>query len=294
MSSGRSRRNKRRRAEHEEEHEDSERWAVSYADMMTVLVGLFIVLYAMSQVDEAKYEELRNSLSMALGHPAVSIIDGSNGAMSGDASFEIVPDVAGDAGFDPELVPPIDGDFSEEQANLQTAMNEYARLQGLADRISAALAKEGLDDRVRYRISDRGLAIGMVADDVFFAADTAHLTETARTVIDTIGPVLVDIEDDIAVEGHANVLPSTRYATNWELSSDRATQVLRRLVEAGGVPAGRIGATGFGAARPLEEAGGITALDSNRRVDLIILSGLPDDIRSLLPSIAAAAAAEQE
>ena len=106
-------------------------------------------------------------------------------------------------------------------------------------------------------------------------------------VLDVTGPVLANLTDQISVEGHANVLPTKRYPTNWELSSDRATQVLRRLAEQGHVEPTRIAAVGFGDARPLVDTGGLDALDANRRVDLVVLSGVPDEVRVLLPSIAA-------
>src|SRR5690554_2473696 len=91
-SGGHGGRPRRRRAQHEEEHENHERWAVSYADMMTVLVALFIVMYAMSVVDEDKYNELRQSLAAGFGAPAPVALNGSSGALPGLESFEIAPD----------------------------------------------------------------------------------------------------------------------------------------------------------------------------------------------------------
>ncbi|KGM09321.1 flagellar motor protein MotB [Cellulomonas bogoriensis] len=279
----------------EEEHENHERWAVSYADMMTVLVGLFIVMYAISSVDETKFEQLRDSLAVGFGPfsgPSTpSILESGTGPLPLD-TFEITPDLAAQAAveFDRSLAASVDEDADVEtpdERSYRLAVGEYDRLSGIADEISDALAAEGLSDRVRYRVTDRGLFIGMVADDVFFAADAARLTSTAKRVIDTIGPILADLPEEISVEGHANVLPSVRYATNWELSSDRATQVLRRLVENNGLRPDRISSVGFGEARPLESAGGVEALEANRRVDLVVLSSAPETVRELLPSVAA-------
>lgn len=268
---------------HEEEHENHERWAVSYADMMTVLVGLFIVLYAMSVVDEVKFEELKASLAAGFGHRTTSMMVGSTGALTGLESTEIAPDLRTDVEKEAGLTE-ARTDLTEEQERQAAALAELARFDELTERIRAALADDGLDDRVRFRVTERGLVIGMVADDVFFAPDTATLTDTARRVIDAAGPVLADLTEQISVEGHANVLPSTRYPTNWELSSDRATQVLRRLVEQRYVAPERIASVGFGDARPLTAA---DALDENRRVDVVVLSAAPDDVRALLPALAA-------
>jgi len=280
----------RKKHEEHEEHENHERWAVSYADMMTVLVGLFIVLYSISQVDQAKFEQLRESLAAGFGHRAPSMLDGSTGALTGIEAIEISPELAEEAGI--EADPVVEGltesdGPTEEELNLQAATAEYDRLQGIAEQVQQALVGQGLGDRVKFRITERGLMIGMVADDVFFTAASAELSPTATRVIDTITPVLVRMPEEISVEGHANILPvSGRYATNWELSADRATQVLRRMVEVGGLPATRVSAVGFGDARPLNEPGA-DPLEVNRRVDVVVVSGLPEEIRMLLPLIAA-------
>src|SRR5450759_4139393 len=74
---------RRPRGGHEEEHENTERWLLSYSDMITVLMALFIVLFAISQVDQSKYDALRTSLAAGFGHPVVSVISGGQGARSG-------------------------------------------------------------------------------------------------------------------------------------------------------------------------------------------------------------------
>jgi chemotaxis protein MotB len=107
-------------------------------------------------------------------------------------------------------------------------------------------------------------------------------------VLDLAGPTLVALQEQISVEGHANTVPiSGRYATNWELSSDRATQVLRHLVETDGMPGTRIQAVGYGDTRPLVDGTGDDAMTANRRVDMVILSVAPEAVRALLPSVAA-------
>lgn len=295
MSSGHGSGNHGRKSKkvHEEEHENHERWAVSYADMMTVLVGLFIVLYSMSQVDQVKFEALRESLAAGFGHRAPSMMVGSTGALAGVESFEIAPDLAGETGFESEQIQTPDltasgggQELTEEQKNYAAAVAEYDRLEGIAQQVAAALEQQGLRDRVRFRITERGLIIGMVADDVFFSPASATLTDTALHVLDTVSPVLRGLGEQISVEGHTNTIPvSGRYATNWELSSDRATQVLRRLVEVGGLPADHVAAVGFGEARPLDDPNE-DPIVANRRVDLVVVSGVPEDVRQLLPVLA--------
>lgn len=278
---------RRKDAHEEEEPENHERWAVSYADMMTVLVGLFIILYSISQVDQTKFEELRQSLAVGFGNNAPSTLEGAPGALTGVEATNISPDLATEVGVATQpVVTPEEGP-TEEELNFQAAAVEYDRLQAVANQVDAALQTQSLGDRVRFRVTERGLIIGMVADDVFFTAASAQLSDTAARVIDTITPVLVGLPDEVSVEGHANILPvSGRYATNWELSADRATQVLRRMVEVGGLPGGRVSAVGYGDARPLDDPG-MDPLEVNRRVDAVVLSSLPEAIRMLLPVLAA-------
>ena len=98
--------------------------------------------------------------------------------------------------------------------------------------------------------------------------------------------MVADIDDEISVEGNANTLPAGYYyETNWELAADRAVKVLRRLVENDGVDGDRIAAVSFGDQRPLADDGG-DPLAANRRVDLVILTSVSDEIRQYLPEIA--------
>ena len=287
---------------HEEEHVNHERWLVSYSDMITVLMALFIVLFAISQVDQDKYVALRDSLAAGFQDTTTSpsVLDGSAGTMDGTS---IVPDTspaAGTAGMvsadnglgmqgaEPVPQPTTSATASVDPEVLAAAEKEAAHLQELQAMIAANLAANGLDGTVRFRIDERGLVLGLVADDVFFAAASADMTPTARRVLDVAAPSLVGLGEQISVEGHANVIPvSGRYATNWELSTDRATQVLRHLVEVDGMPGGRIMAIGFGDTRPLVADSSPDALVQNRRVDLVVLSAAPEQVRALVPALTA-------
>jgi chemotaxis protein MotB len=252
---------------------------------MTVLVGLFIVLFAMSQIDTIKFEQLRRSLAVSFGNDAPSMMVGGAGVLSGLDTYEISPDFTStvmDGDLSEETTP--DTELTEEQKNYDLAVVEYERLSEIASAVLNALGEQGLADRVTFRISERGLTIGMVADDVFFAPDQAVLTPTARRVIDTTGNVLAGLTDQISVEGNANTLPTNHYDTNWELAADRAVKVTRQLVETGDVPGNRIAAVSFGDQRPLADDGG-DPLSANRRVDLVVLTPVDEDVKVYLPQI---------
>lgn len=295
----RAHRPSRRGGGHEEEHVNHERWLVSYSDMITVLMALFIVLFAISQVDQQKYVALRASLAAGFGDEVTqeSVLTGSDGVLDGltatgstqDDASSTAGIVDADAGLGEQAAQPTAAaQPSVDPAVLAAAQAEAAHLEEIAAHIRGALAGQGLDGVVQMRVDERGLVLGLVADDVFFAPASAQLTPTARAVLDAAGPTLVAIQEAVRVEGHANVLPvGGRYATNWELSADRATQVLRHLVEADGMPATRIEAVGFGDARPLVQGMDDAALAANRRVDLVVLSGAPETVRALLPAVGA-------
>jgi len=282
--------NGRARKHEEEEPENHERWAVSYGDMMTVLLALFIVLYAISVVDQTKFEELRTSLAVGFGAPSVSMLEGSSGPLEGVESFQIAPDFTGvstDAGAATDTA---SVEMSQEAQDFLAATTEYEQLNDIQKQIEEHLAAQGLGASVDFKVNDRGLVVGLVGSDVFFAADNSALTGTARQIVDAIAAPLRGQARQISIEGHANVLPSTQYATNWELSSDRATKVLRRFVELGGVPGRQIAAVGFGDSRPEMAGNSPEALAANRRVDIVIESAQSEAVRALLPLLAQALA----
>lgn len=296
---------RRRKKADEEEHVNAERWAVSYSDMMTVLMGLFIVLFAISQVDQQKFTALRDSLATGFGQGTVrsSVLESNPGVLDGVSAATDANEVGtaglvtADKGLGQQASAPqaagaqkAGASPTEDPKLLLAARAEAAHLEQIRDAIKSELGAVGLSDAVDYKITERGLIIGLVAQDVFFGPESAQLTPTSQRVIDTLSPTLRGITEQVSIEGHANTLPvsgSGRYATNWELSSDRATQVVRRLVEADGMPADRIMAVGFGDARPEVPGTDDRALDANRRVDLVVLSGAPDAVRKLLPIVAA-------
>lgn len=273
--------NGRARKHEEEEPENHERWAVSYADMMTVLLALFIVMYAISGVDQGKYNQLRTSLAIGFGSRAVSILDASSGPLNGMESFQIAPDFTGVSGdFKPATTATVQ--MTQETKDFLAATQEYEQLIDIEKQIQQQLDAQGLSASVDYKIDERGLVVGLVGSDVFFMPDDATLTSTAQRVADTIAVPLRDQSRQISIEGHANVLPSQHYATNWELSSDRATKLLRRFVETGGIPGGQILAVGYGDARPEIAGASPEALAANRRVDIVIESAQSEAVRALL------------
>ena len=258
----------RGRPQADDHDEPDERWAVSYADMVTVLMCLFIVLFAVSNVDKGKFEQLANSLATGFGQePAEGGADTVEG-----------------------LVIPPDKIHEDGAADLTSrAEIEYESLEELRERMRQALAAQGLEDTVQFVIDERGLKVGLVGAETFFSDNSTTLTAKADAVLDAIGDVLTGVDNQVSVEGHADHrAPAAPFPTNWELSSGRSTQVARFLVEHEGVTGGRVKATGFSDTRPLEQGDSADALASNRRVDIVVESSEQEQVRALIPSIAQA------
>ena len=251
-------------SEPEEEHAD-ERWMASYMDMVTVLMCLFIVLFAISSVDADKFKELSVSLATGFGATPSETVDTASGL--------VVP---------PSLV----GEDGEVTALLTEARAEIDRLEIIKERINSGLTDQGLQNAVRYEITERGLIVRLIGAETFFSGNSVDLTPMAVGVLGSTGSVLATIPQEITIEGHADPRGSSLpFATDWELSSGRATQVVRYLVESSGISGGRIGAVGFGSARPLAADSNLASIALNRRVDIVILSDASEDVRALIPDV---------
>ncbi|WP_213814897.1 flagellar motor protein MotB [Glaciihabitans sp. dw_435] len=258
-----------------EEHHD-ERWMASYMDMVTVLMCMFIVLYAMSSVDVDKFEKLRMSLSTGFGTTATNYADTATGIV-------VPPDLIGDKGT--LTATNVEGDPVDPK-DLDLAKNELDGLLKIRDRIDAGLEAQGLQSTVKYEVDARGLTTRLVGAETFFDGNSDVLTPKARRVLATIGSVLASIPHQVSVEGHADPHGSSGpFPTDWELSSARATTVVRYFVDRSHVAGKRASAVGYGSTRPISTGTSVTAIAANRRVDIVIVSGAPESVRTLLPNL---------
>jgi chemotaxis protein MotB len=264
---------RRRKHEEHEEHENHERWMVSYADMLTLLLALFIVLYAMSQVDQTKYEALRSSLSVGFGGEP-TVMTGSSGVLQ-DEQKAVAPDLYSGA----FIGGPVEGGTTEKSAEekrqLAAAKVEANTLKGVEARLLKALRKEGLRRDVRTVIDERGLVVSLVSRHVVFQPDVATLSRRGQRVVDTLAPVLGGIPNALRMDGHTNQEPvrPRLFATDWDLSAARAVTVLRRLNELHGLPQSRLSASAFGHVKPLIDPSLPGSQDINKRVDIVVLPG---------------------
>ncbi|WP_448614135.1 flagellar motor protein MotB [Modestobacter sp. URMC 112] len=301
-SSGHGGHGGRRAKKHEEEeHENHERWLVSYADMMTLLLVLFVVLYALSQIDKEKFTAFAAGAQEGFGAPVTVLNDGAAiDAPTEDDSPLLPVQISEEAAIDGTRLTDAEAAAAEAAAAQRAARTAdearaaYDQLSRARDALAAALAAAGEADAAQFVIDERGLVIRVVSDPVLFAPESAALQPQGATVLDALAPTLVALPNLLRVEGHANSIPVTRggpWPSNWELSAVRATTVLRHLSERGNVAEDRLSAAGYGSTKPLVPDSDPTHVTANRRVDVIVLSTASAEANQLLPGLEAAAAA---
>jgi chemotaxis protein MotB len=236
---------KKHRGELHEEHTD-ETWLIPYADLLTLLLALFVILYASSNVDMQKLQEMQDAW----------VNEMNNGG--GLSSFMVVRTTPAD-----ETAP----DESDEP------MSEDQSLEELEAILKQMLADQGLQDQVNTSIDDRGLVISM-NDAVLFDPGYAVIKDQYRDILVRIGETIDRLPNYIRVEGHTDDVPqsSEQFPSNWELSTGRATSVVRLFADYAEIAPEKLMAVGYGEWRPISDNLTPEGRSKNRRVDVIILS----------------------
>jgi chemotaxis protein MotB len=238
----------RRHKGHAAEHENAERWLLTYADLITLLMVFFVVLYSMSSADSTKFKRMSAALQQAFN---VDVLQGQTQSSIGDG--------------DP--APAVSADTT---AISDAQVPQVARLQGA---ISAVLDGVPQAPDVTVTVDREGIVIRL-SGSYLFDSGRAELKPNSLAVLDTIADQLKLIDNEIRVDGHTDSTPieSSRYPTNWELSTARALAVTRYLSESDGVQATRLMAAGFGEFRPLYVNDTRDHRAMNRRVEIHLLS----------------------
>ncbi|MBB5847067.1 OmpA/MotB family protein [Mobiluncus mulieris] len=262
------------------EPENTERWAVSYLDMITVMMCLFLVLYAISQVDSGKLAKLSKSLAAGFNQSlqVVSPLHTTSGLglLSGSTSAVNLGSMMGN-----------DTTTAAGQPERIQAMAEASHLNQIKQQVEQALASAGQTGALQMRITEKGLVLGMVASDTYFKPGDAEVQPTAQAVLAALAPVLAGTPEDVAIEGYADPNPqySAKYPSNYHLAAGRAIEVLIHL-RSGGVPGSKLRTISYGADHQTQVEAGQDAWSLNRRVDIVIMSRAKDSVRAMLPEAA--------
>ncbi|MGE8499301.1 MAG: flagellar motor protein MotD [Pseudomonas sp.] len=251
-----------RRRRHEE-HENHERWLVSYADFITLLFAFFVVMYSISSINEGKYKILSESLTGVFNQP--------------DRSIKPIP--VGDER--PRTTEP-DRSMVDEDLTQMAADN----LQSIADSVSQAFGDLIQSDQLKVRGNELWIEIEL-SSSLLFPSGDALPDDQAFEIIEKVAKILAPYENPVHVEGFTDNLPirTAQYPTNWELSAARAASIVRMLAM-DGVDPGRLAAVGYGESQPVADNATAEGRARNRRVVLVVSRNL--DVRRSVSGVGSA------
>lgn len=301
MSKPNSRGRHRGHDDEHEEHVNHEAWVIPYADVLTLLMALFLVLFALGRTDEENIELAAESFRKELSGPGfLSFGDGNDGegplSVGGMSVIEGLGPLPGQADTndplannDPSHVSPAPIDVLGDPTDIEKMDSVPSptfdplddadqRLGDPLEEVERAVRESaegtGLIDEVGFRRDLRGLIVTIVTDRVLFEPGGADIQGRGLPILGVIADALEDLPNDVMVEGHTDRRPisTTRFPSNWELSTTRATSVLRYLVDQESFPVRRISAAGYADTRPVDTGDTPEALAKNRRVEIVVLT----------------------
>jgi len=229
-----------RRRINKDEHENLERWLLTYADLITLLLAFFIMMYTFSKHDAQKYIEVSAHLK--------TIFSGGSGiAHQGKANGKI-----------------------SLESQLQTGSSIGVE-EKLKNEFNETSNDNGLKNNIFIFTDERGVVV-RIMDKAFYDEGKADLKLGAKGALDKIIPIIRDLKNHIRIEGHTDNTPISKgeFKSNWELSVRRATEVVRYILEKGPIPPDRVSATGYAEYRPVINNYTTENRALNRRVEIII------------------------
>ncbi|MCD6119264.1 flagellar motor protein MotB [bacterium] len=256
-----------RKKKQEEAPEGSERWLITYADMITLLMVMFVVFFAMATVDLKKFKAAAQSLKEGFGASRPEAGKAQAAATEAVPVFEIP---GGDT--------PLEG-VGSGAGGSPIDIFEFPRITRQLEEEMKSLLTEGMFEGASVSIdyNQRGIVITVSPDNILFDSGKATLKPEFKQILDVLGPTLLKIPNRIQVEGHTDSVPinTAVFPSNWELSTARASGVLRYLVSRIGIPSERLCASGYADSHPIATNATSEGKARNRRVEIVILRSEP-------------------
>lgn len=259
-----------------EEHANHEAWAIPYGDLITLLLAFFVVMYALSTINEGKFRVLSDSLQAAFrGTPStlepVQVGEKARGS-GADITMTIVQQSMIN-GQPRKLLETVPLNAAGREQPLPADHPIAKQLAHVADELETAMKSLVDANLVTVRRHEFWLEVE-VRTDILFASGEAILSDKAIPALDALAATLLKYPNPVRVEGHTDNRPiNTRYyPSNWELSAARAASVVHRFARAGVAP-GRLSVIGFGENRPTQSNDTAAGRVANRRVVIVILAG---------------------
>ena len=245
------------RKKHEEEHENHERWLVSYADFITLLFAFFVVLYSVSRVDNKRLSQAANSIRWALHY------DGTGGV--GQMPVFDGPAAAGGNVLESSGAGP---------APTPAAVLESVRRR-VETKLRPFLLQRPTQAAVTVDVRGSEVSVRLAATD-FFDPGQAVLRPDVLPILDAIAEEVAQLARPVRVEGHTDATPvaSGPYHDNWALSAARAATVVSYLERAHHLRPGLLAAAGYGASRPIASGDSAPSRDLNRRIEVVVELGV--------------------
>ncbi|HUI64440.1 MAG TPA: OmpA family protein [Bacteroidota bacterium] len=217
-------------------HDNSERWLLTYADLITLLLGLFVILYAMSKIDAGKYAEIVNALGGVFG-TSKGIMVGNQGVM---------------------------------ESHIPLIQNEREKI---AHELQSALHLESQKLPIAISSNERGITVHIM-EELLFASGSAEIKTSSMPTLDSLARVLRTLPNDVRVEGHTDNVPinTSLYPSNWHLSVARAVSIAYYLIQEHSLKPEKVAAVGYAEYQPLVPNDSDEHRAQNRRVDIVILA----------------------
>ncbi len=254
-----------------EEHENHERWLVSYADFITLLFAFFVVMYAVSSVNEGKYRVLSDSMVAAFRSPTKSLlpIQVGNIVKSPMRSAVELPPMATNRIIDKTRRGKGGGGGNVGSGSSDAAQ---AALHQVANELAKAFEALIAQDLVTVREGRLWLEVEIRAA-VLFDSGSAEVKPDALPVVDQVVDILAGVQNSVRVEGYTDNVPIStgQYRSNWDLSAARAGSMVHRLLQRGLDPL-RLSLAGYGEYRPIDDNASEAGRSRNRRVVLVVLA----------------------
>jgi chemotaxis protein MotB len=247
----------KRRAEEAAKPENHERWIVSYADMVTLLFALFVVLFATSDANPQKLQAVHHSIDQAF---SIGVLQGSNGSS---------PVFNSGGGITPSI--------SEIKSNDFTALSET---------LGSFAKANNIEGKIQIRKDANSVTISL-ADNLLFDSGSADLRPGSQDVLHVVAEALSGLPNQMRIEGHTDNIPvnSPDFATNWELSAARASRVLRFMREQGGLTANELFLAGYADTKPIADNATPEGRALNRRADIVILYPTLEELNESLQGV---------
>ena len=270
---------KKREQAHQEE-EAGEAWLLPYSDLMTLLLAVFIVLFAVSKIDAQKAQQISQEFSSSMMNKEYNGQGSGSGSGSGSGGSGPISNSS------PSDATPAGGPLNiDTESELESFLGEYElkKLETLKKEIDTKLHDDGMDQSASTMIDMRGLVIRL-NNAIFFDSGSAQIKKQSEETLMEVANLLNTVDNYIRIEGHTDNVPikHSSYPSNWELSTARAVNVVKLFIDKESFSPNKLIAVGYGEYKPVADNSTDEGRAKNRRIDIIILSSKYNNLEEQL------------